>query len=161
MSKDVTEFLVEIGLQAAPIEPPQIGAGLAVTYHSACSMQHGQKLKTPPIQLLRDAGFKVKEPAEAHLCCGSAGIYNIMEPEISGQLKARKVKQLERTRPQVIATGNIGCITQLRTGTGVPVCHTVELLDWAPAGRSLRLWVELSQLRRPCGDRHRPRIIGC
>ena len=129
MSKDVTEFLVELGLQT-----PQIDPALSVTYHSACSMQHGQKLKTPPTQLLRDAGFKVKEPAEAHLCCGSAGIYNIMEPEISGQLKARKVKQLERTRPQVIATGNIGCITQLRTGTGVPVCHTVELLDWATGG---------------------------
>lgn len=129
MTRDITEFLAGLGLQPAQAEP-----ALSVTYHSACSMQHGQKLKTQPIQLLRDAGFKVKEPAESHLCCGSAGIYNIMQPEISGKLKARKVKQLERTRPQVIATGNIGCITQLRTGTDIPVCHTVELLDWATGG---------------------------
>jgi glycolate oxidase iron-sulfur subunit len=129
MTKDITEFLETLGLAAATGEPRP-----AVTYHSACSMQHGQQLKTPPVALLRAAGFKVKEPAEAHLCCGSAGIYNIMQPEISGQLKARKVRQLERTRPEVIATGNIGCISQLRTGTDIPVCHTVELLDWATGG---------------------------
>jgi glycolate oxidase iron-sulfur subunit len=129
MTRDVTEFLLGLGLAS-----PQAAPTLAVTYHSACSMQHGQKLKTQPVELLRAAGFKVKEPGEAHLCCGSAGIYNITQPEISGQLKARKARQLERTRPDVIASGNIGCITQLRTGTTVPVCHTVELLDWATGG---------------------------
>ncbi len=129
LTKDVTEFLATLGLGSVSDGPRP-----AVTYHSACSMQHGQKLKTPPLELLRAAGFKVKEPGEAHLCCGSAGIYNIMQPEISGELKARKVKQLERTHPEVIATGNVGCITQLRTGTDIPVCHTVELLDWATGG---------------------------
>ena len=129
LTKDVTEYLQTLDLPAttAPAE-------LAVTYHSACSMQHGQQLKAPPKALLTAAGFKVKEPNEGHLCCGSAGIYNITQPEISKQLKARKVKNLERTRPDVIATGNIGCITQLRTGTDIPVCHTVELLDWATGG---------------------------
>lgn len=129
LAKDITEFVTALGIPGGGAPEP-----LAVTYHSACSMQHGQKLKTPPIELLRTAGFKVKEPLEAHLCCGSAGIYNIMQPEIAGQLKARKVKNLERTRPEVVATGNIGCITQLRTGTEIPVCHTVELLDWATGG---------------------------
>ncbi len=130
LTRDVSELLAEIGL----LEPSG-GAPLAVTYHSACSMQHGQKLKTQPVELLRKAGFKVKEPTvEPHLCCGSAGIYNITQPEIAGRLKARKVRNLERTAPEVIATGNIGCITQLRTGTRVPVCHTVELLDWATGG---------------------------
>jgi glycolate oxidase iron-sulfur subunit len=109
-------------------------SGLAVTYHSACSMQHGQQLRAQPKALLGAAGFKLREPSEAHLCCGSAGIYNIMQPEIATRLKERKVRNLERTRPEVIATGNIGCITQLRTGTDIPVCHTVELLDWATGG---------------------------
>lgn len=129
LARDVAEFLLDLG-----IAPATQGARPAVTYHSACSMQHGQKLKTQPVDLLRQAGFKVKEPAESHLCCGSAGIYNIMQPEIATRLKERKTRNLERTRPEIIAAGNIGCITQLRTGTKVPVCHTVELLDWATGG---------------------------
>jgi glycolate oxidase iron-sulfur subunit len=126
---DVTEYLDRLGL--GPVREP---SGLAVTYHSACSMQHGQQLRAQPKALLGAAGFKLREPSEAHLCCGSAGIYNIMQPEIATRLKERKVRNLERTRPEVIATGNIGCITQLRTGTAIPVCHTVELLDWATGG---------------------------
>ena len=129
LTKDITEYLATLDL--APTPAP---ADLAVTYHSACSMQHGQKLTIQPKALLAAAGFLVKEPREGHLCCGSAGIYNIVQPEISRRLKERKVKNLERTRPDVIATGNIGCITQLRTGTDIPVCHTVELLDWATGG---------------------------
>jgi glycolate oxidase iron-sulfur subunit len=133
LTRDITEHLATLDLGRTGAPAPA-STDLAVTYHSACSMQHGQKLTTQPKALLTAAGFKVEEPKEGHLCCGSAGIYNIVQPEISKQLKARKVKNLERTRPDVIATGNIGCITQLRTGTDVPVCHTVELLDWATGG---------------------------
>ena len=97
-------------------------------------MQHGQKITMAPKQLLKAAGFTVREPAEGHLCCGSAGTYNIMQPDISAALKARKVKNIEATKPDVIATGNIGCITQIATGTAIPILHTVELLDWAYGG---------------------------
>lgn len=128
LAKDVTEYLATLEL------PEQEARGLAVAYHSACSMQHGQKIGSAPKQLLRRAGFTVREPAEGHLCCGSAGTYNILQPEISVKLKVRKVKNLEATKASVIATGNIGCITQIATGTGVPIVHTVELLDWAYGG---------------------------
>ncbi|HER26738.1 MAG TPA: glycolate oxidase iron-sulfur subunit, partial [Rhodospirillales bacterium] len=105
-----------------------------VTYHSACSMQHGQKLTEGPKQLLRDAGFDVREPAEGHLCCGSAGTYNMLQPELASRLQNRKVINLEDTSPDVIATGNIGCLVQISEASNVPVVHTVELLDWASGG---------------------------
>ncbi len=105
-----------------------------ITYHAPCSMQHGQKIKTQPVDLLRRAGFVVREPGESHLCCGSAGVYNIFQSEIADQLKARKLDNIAETDPQFIATGNIGCITQLQTGTDIPVVHMVELLDWATGG---------------------------
>ena len=105
-----------------------------MAYHSACSMQHGQQIKAAPKLLLEAAGFAVREPAEGHLCCGSAGTYNIMQPEISAKLKARKVKNIEALKPDIIATGNIGCITQIASGTKTPILHTVELLDWAYGG---------------------------
>jgi glycolate dehydrogenase iron-sulfur subunit len=129
LAKDVTEYL-------GAIELPETGGigGLTVAYHAACSLQHGQKVTVQPKALLRAAGFAVREPAEGHLCCGSAGTYNIMQPEISAKLRERKVKNIERTAPQVIAAGNIGCITQIAGGTGIPVVHTVELLDWAHGG---------------------------
>jgi glycolate oxidase iron-sulfur subunit len=107
---------------------------LTVTYHSACSMQHGQKITMAPKLLLKAAGFTVRDPAEGHLCCGSAGTYNILQSDISDALKARKVKNIEATRPDVIATGNIGCMTQIATGTAIPILHTVQLLDWAYGG---------------------------
>ncbi|MBT9368945.1 glycolate oxidase subunit GlcF [Rhizobium sp. CSW-27] len=128
LARDVTEYLATLDL-------PRLAArGLTVAYHSACSMQHGQKITLQPKALLKAAGFAVKDPAEGHLCCGSAGTYNILQPEISAQLKQRKVRNLEATQPDVVATGNIGCITQIRTGTEIPVLHTVELLDWAYGG---------------------------
>ena len=110
------------------------GRGMRVAYHAACSLQHGQKIKAQPKALLKAAGFEVVEPADSHLCCGSAGTYNLMQPEISGQLKARKIRTLEAKRPEVIAAGNIGCMMQIGGGTDIPVGHTVELLDWATGG---------------------------
>ncbi|WP_029617236.1 glycolate oxidase subunit GlcF [Pseudorhizobium marinum] len=128
LAKDVTEYL-------SALELPEVESrGLAVAYHSACSMQHGQKITMAPKVLLRKAGFTVREPAEGHLCCGSAGTYNIMQPDISAELKTRKVKNIEATRADVIATGNIGCMTQIGTATALPIVHTVELLDWAYGG---------------------------
>jgi glycolate oxidase iron-sulfur subunit len=128
LAKDVTEYLSTLDL------PQQEAKGLTVAYHSACSMQHGQKITMAPKILLKKAGFAVRDPAEGHLCCGSAGTYNILQPEISATLKARKVRNIEATKPDVIATGNIGCITQIATGTAIPIVHTVELLDWAYGG---------------------------
>jgi glycolate oxidase iron-sulfur subunit len=128
LALDVSELLVRLGLpQGAP-------KGLRVAYHAACSLQHGQQIKTAPKDLLKRAGFEVVEPADSHLCCGSAGTYNLMQPEISGQLKARKVTTLEAKAPDVIAAGNIGCMMQIGSGTAIPVVHTVELLDWATGG---------------------------
>ena len=129
LAKDVSEVMADLGLGtvAAP-------SGLTVAYHAACSLQHGQQIRTEPKALLAAAGFTVKEVPEAHLCCGSAGTYNLLQPEIAGQLKARKVANILSTAPDLIAAGNIGCITQIASGTGVPVVHTVELLDWATGG---------------------------
>ena len=128
LAMDVSEVLVKLGL---PAGAPK---GLRVAYHAACSLQHGQKIKTAPKDLLKRAGFTVVEPADSHLCCGSAGTYNLLQPEISAQLKARKVLTLEAKSPDIIAAGNIGCMMQIGSGTGVPVVHTVELLDWATGG---------------------------
>ncbi len=126
-AKDVTEFLCSLDL-------PPSSQELRVAYHSACSMQHGQNIRSEPQKLLRRAGFEVVEIPEGHLCCGSAGTYNILQPEIATRLRDRKLSNIVPLAPQVIATGNIGCITQLATGTGIPVVHTIELLDWAYGG---------------------------
>ena len=96
--------------------------------------QHGQQLKDEPKALLEDAGFQVVTPLEPHLCCGSAGVYNIMQPKIADQLKERKAANLARLQPDAVAAGNIGCIGQLQGAVGKPVLHTVELLDWATGG---------------------------
>jgi glycolate oxidase iron-sulfur subunit len=125
---DISELLVRIGL------PEGAEKGLRVAYHAACSLQHGQQIKTAPKDLLKRVGFEVVEPADSHLCCGSAGTYNLLQPEISRELKARKVRTLEAKGPDVIAAGNIGCMMQIGSGTAVPVVHTVELLDWATGG---------------------------
>lgn len=107
---------------------------LAVAYHAACSLQHAQKIVDQPKALLRRAGFNVRSIPEAHLCCGSAGTYNILQPAIAGALRDRKVANIARVKPDVIAAGNIGCIEQIGSGTATPVVHTVELLDWASGG---------------------------
>jgi glycolate oxidase iron-sulfur subunit len=129
LAKDITEYLATLDLPAPAIEP-----GLTVAYHSACSMQHGQKITRQPKDLLKKAGFAVTEPREAHLCCGSAGTYNILQSDISRRLRDRKVKNIEATDADLVAAGNIGCITQIAGGTRLPILHTVELLDWAYGG---------------------------
>ena len=131
IAKDVSEVLMELDSDPTTHDVPE---GLTIAYHAACSLQHGQKIKTYPKDLLKKAGFTVVEPADSHLCCGSAGTYNLMQPDISGQLKARKVRTLEAKKPDIIAAGNIGCMMQIGSGTGIPVVHTVELLDWASGG---------------------------
>jgi glycolate oxidase iron-sulfur subunit len=128
LAQDVSEFLTRLGYA-----PTRSAPGLTVAYHSACSLQHGQKVTSEPKKLLQQAGFTVVEPAEAHLCCGSAGTYNMLQPEIAARLRARKLDNLRAIAPDLVAAGNIGCITQL-SGGGLPVVHTVELLDWMAGG---------------------------
>ncbi|MGB3503641.1 MAG: glycolate oxidase subunit GlcF [Mesorhizobium sp.] len=129
LAKDVTEYLAALELPTPVVEP-----GLTVAYHSACSMQHGQKITRQPKELLKLAGFDVREPKEGHLCCGSAGTYNILQPAIASRLRSRKVGNIEATGAALVATGNIGCMTQIGGGTKLPVVHTIELLDWAWGG---------------------------
>ncbi|MBU3031823.1 glycolate oxidase subunit GlcF [Paracoccus marinaquae] len=131
LAKDVTEFLDRLGL---PERARSEGQGARVAYHSACSLQHGQQIRSAPKDLLTRAGFQIVEPGDPHLCCGSAGTYNLLQPELSAELRRRKVATLEATAPQIIAAGNIGCMMQIGGGTAVPVVHTVQLLDWATGG---------------------------
>ena len=139
LARDVSEVLAQLlasGASAAVGEAPRAPGkpGLRVAYHSACSLQHGQKLHGVAPGLLRDAGFTVLDIPESHICCGSAGTYSLLQPEMSGQLRDRKARNIESVSPEVIATGNIGCITQIEQATGIPIVHTVELLDWATGG---------------------------
>jgi glycolate oxidase iron-sulfur subunit len=129
LTRDISEYLIGLGLK-----PVRQRRNLTVAYHSACSLQHGQKVDAEPKDLLTVCGFVVKEIPEAHLCCGSAGTYNILQPEIAGRLRDRKIGNIEKTAPDVIAAGNIGCITQIASGTAIPVVHSVELMDWATGG---------------------------
>ncbi len=144
MALDLTEYLVQLSTydtlgRLQPLVAAPLGPGLIVAYHSACSMQHGQKLTDGPKSLLQAAGFVVKDIPEGHICCGSAGTYNILQPAIAAQLRERKLGNILRTRPQVIATGNLGCMTQIglglrQAGIDLPIVHTAQLLDWAYGG---------------------------
>ncbi|GFE83436.1 glycolate oxidase iron-sulfur subunit [Steroidobacter agaridevorans] len=128
LAKDVCEFLASQGL------PEGARKDITVAYHAACSLQHGQKVTETPKKLLAHVGYQVRTPNEAHLCCGSAGTYNILQPDLARQLRDRKLTHIERLQPDVIASGNIGCAMQIASGARVPVVHTVELLDWATGG---------------------------
>jgi len=129
LAKDVSEYLAGLGLKPGGKTP-----GLTVAYHAACSLQHGQKVVHQPKDLLCKFGFIVKDVPEGHLCCGSAGTYNILQPALAEKLRSRKIGNIESLEPDVIAAGNIGCITQIAAGTAIPVVHTVELIDWATGG---------------------------
>jgi glycolate oxidase iron-sulfur subunit len=128
ITRDVTELLEEIGYAPSGAPP------LRVAYHSACSLQHGQKIVDPPMELLRRAGFDVVAVPEAHICCGSAGTYNLLQSELATQLRDRKVANIRSVSPQLIAAGNLGCMMQIGQGTSIPIVHTVQLLDWASGG---------------------------
>jgi glycolate oxidase iron-sulfur subunit len=129
LARDITEYLGSIELR-----PAQQQSDLVIAYHSACSLQHGQKITHAPKELLSKNGFVVKDVPESHLCCGSAGTYNILQPDIANRLRDRKVANIAKVKPDMIAAGNIGCMMQIAGGTSVPVVHTVELLDWATGG---------------------------
>ena len=129
LAKDITEYVSAIDLL-----PPQQQSDIVIAYHSACSLQHGQKITQPPKELLSKNGFVVKDVPESHLCCGSAGTYNILQPDIANRLRDRKVANIAMVKPDMIAAGNIGCMVQIAGGTSVPVVHTIELLDWATGG---------------------------
>ncbi|MEO9894855.1 MAG: glycolate oxidase subunit GlcF [Paracoccaceae bacterium] len=128
ITMDISEVLMKLDMPEGP------DRDVTVAYHAACSLQHGQQIKTVPKDLLKRAGFTVVEPTDSHLCCGSAGTYNLLQPEISTQLKTRKVRTLEAKSPDIIAAGNIGCMMQIGSATDIPIVHTVELLDWATGG---------------------------
>jgi len=129
MTRDVAEYAA-----AFDLGPPKRWSSLKVAYHSACSLQHGQRITDEPKALLKQAGFSVVDVPEGHICCGSAGVYNILQPEMAGRLKERKVANIRKAKPDIVAAGNIGCITQLAGGMDFPIAHTVELLDWAYGG---------------------------
>jgi len=129
LTRDVSEVVAELDIQAT-----EDVNGMTIAYHSACSMQHGQKITDMPKKLLNDAGFDVKSPVEGHLCCGSAGTYNMTQPELAEQLGRRKASHLINTGAEAVATGNIGCLVQIGNYGKLPVVHTVELLDWATGG---------------------------
>ena len=128
-AKDISELMSDLGLMA-----PTVSTGLAIAYQAPCSLQHGQQVRGAPKELLSAAGFAVRDIPEGHLCCGSAGTYNLLQPAIARRLRDRKVEAIEGVAPDAVATGNIGCQVQIAEATRLPVCHTVELLDWATGG---------------------------
>jgi glycolate dehydrogenase iron-sulfur subunit len=147
IAKDISEYLSTLKLA-----PPERDSGLVIAYHAACSLQHGQKIVRDPKILLARAGFTVRDVPEGHLCCGSAGAYNMLQPQIARRLAARKAANIAKTAPDIIAAGNIGCLTQIATATTIPVVHTVELVDWATGGplpASLRKVARKEKAERP------------
>ena len=134
MTKDITEYLnskVKLNF-IENLVPNQ--KKYRIAYHSACSMQHGQKIHNEPINLIKKTGNDVIEIPEGHLCCGSAGTYNLLQSDIAQKLLDDKIKNIEKIKPQFISTGNIGCITQIAQGTKIPILHTIEVIDWYTGG---------------------------
>ena len=131
-AKDVSELIADLDL-ASIIQPHVTSACGPLAYHSACSLQHGQKIHDLPLALLRQAGFDVVQPVNGHLCCGSAGVYNILQPAMASGLQQRKLTSLQNTGAVAVAAGNIGCITQLNSDA-LPVRHTIQFIDWASGG---------------------------
>src|SRR5206468_10521314 len=129
LAKDITEYISDLA-----ITWPHQQNDLVVAYHAACSLQHGQKITTLPKELLSKSGFVVKDVPESHLCCGSAGTYNLLQPDIATRLRDRKVANIASVKPDMIAAGNIGCMMQIAGGTSVPVVRTIELREWATGG---------------------------
>ncbi len=144
MTRDIAEYLATLKLA-----PPVRDSGLVVAYHAACSLQHGQKLLREPKSLLARAGYEVRDVPEGHLCCGSAGAYNMLQPEIARRLAARKVANIAKTAPDVVAAGNIGCLTQIAAASSIPVVHTVELIDWATGGPLPRSLSRVARKEKP------------
>jgi len=134
LAKDISEYLEGIELRSSTLQKGGQDGSFVVAYHAACSLQHGQKITQAPKELLSKSGFVVKDVPESHLCCGSAGTYNILQPDIAVRLRDRKLANIASVKPDMIAAGNIGCMTQIASGTSVPVVHTIELLDWATGG---------------------------
>jgi glycolate oxidase iron-sulfur subunit len=129
LARDVIEYINKIN-DLSTIDHPY----LTVAYHGACSLQHGQKITRDPKEILSKSGFVVKDVQDGHLCCGSAGTYNILQPQLARALRDRKVASIAKVAPDVIAAGNVGCITQIAAGTDIPVVHPIELIDWATGG---------------------------
>ena len=129
LARDITEYLATLPVESTAATPP-----LVVAYHAACSLAHGQRVTRAPKEILSKLGFAVRDVRDGHLCCGSAGTYNILQPDIARRLRERKVRTIEELRPDVIAAGNIGCMTQIAAGSTLPVVHTIELIDWATGG---------------------------
>ena len=128
LARDITELVAELGLPTGDVERYR------VAYHDACSLQHGQRVERQPRQLLARAGFEVADVPERHFCCGSAGTYNLLQPDIAAALGQRKAAHVDSVDPDIVAAGNLGCIVQIARFTHAPVVHTVELLDWATGG---------------------------
>ena len=128
LARDISEYLAQLDLT------PGAPKGLTVAYHCPCSLQHGQNIVREPKSVLAQAGFVIKDVPEGHLCCGSAGTYNMLQPEIARRLAARKAANIERVKPDVIATSNLGCMLQIGQATAIPIVHLVELIDWATGG---------------------------
>jgi glycolate oxidase iron-sulfur subunit len=143
LARDITEYIAGLDLKWAWVG----GNPMVVAYHAPCSLQHGQKIVREPKRLLDAAGFTVRDIPEGHLCCGSAGTYNLLQPEIASRLRDRKLGNIARVAPEIVATGNIGCMTQLSSGTGIPIVHTVELLDWATGGPMPRALTAMDRVR--------------
>jgi len=133
LTKDITEYLDE-NVKLNFITKSKSEKKYRIAYHSACSMQHGQKIHKQPINLIKKTGNEVFDIPEGHLCCGSAGTYSLLQNDIAKELLKNKISNIEKIEPEIISTGNIGCITQIAQGTKIPILHTIEIIDWYTGG---------------------------